>query len=102
MEPFDDVIDKFFVDAAARPIAAYDGTKITRELGFVYRFPDAKVTITDAAQSMVDLGIADGSTKLRPAAVIALGCIVIVLLGGLLYALRAIVKSSPIGKMKKH
>jgi len=37
----------------------YDGTKITRELGFEYKYTDMKATIQEAARSMLRLGVAD-------------------------------------------
>ena len=84
MEPFDDTIDKWFVAGTKRPMSGFDGTKISRELGFEYQYPDPRVTLVDSAQSFVDLGIADGSAKLRPAAVVFVGSVAVVLLAAAL------------------
>jgi len=37
----------------------YDGTKITSELGFEYKYTDMKATIQDGARSMLRWGVAD-------------------------------------------
>lgn len=42
----------------------FDGSKITRELGFEYKYTDMKITIQDAARSMVRLGIAGGKSPM--------------------------------------
>jgi len=41
----------------------FDGSKITRELGFEYKYTDMKITVQDAARSMVRLGIAGGESQ---------------------------------------
>jgi len=43
----------------------YDGTKITRELGFEYKYTDIKATIQDGARSMLRLGITDGKRQMN-------------------------------------
>jgi len=43
----------------------YDGFKITRELGFEYKYTDIKATIQDGARSMLRLGITDGKRQMN-------------------------------------
>jgi len=50
--------------AAFGPQCGFDGSKVTRELGFEYKYTDIKVTIHDAARSMVQLGIAEPKSKM--------------------------------------
>ncbi|CAK9098645.1 Cinnamoyl-CoA reductase 1 (PhCCR1) (Coniferylaldehyde synthase) [Durusdinium trenchii] len=53
IEPY--MVDKF----ALGPHPGYDGSRLVNEIGFVYDHTDPKQSILDAAQSMIDLGIAD-------------------------------------------
>jgi len=46
------------------PQCGFDGSRVTRELGFEYKYTDIKVTIHDAVRSMVQLGIAEGKSKM--------------------------------------
>jgi len=42
----------------------YDGSKITRELGFEYKYTDMKATIQEASRSMLQLGIVDRKSQM--------------------------------------
>ena len=52
----------------------YDGSKIVKDLGFVYQYPDPKASIIDSADSMVKFGLADG--KAHPLPIITNGALV--------------------------
>jgi len=56
----DDLLTEYQVKAAYFGYqCGYDGTKITRELGFEYKYTDMKATIQDGARSMLRWGVAD-------------------------------------------
>jgi len=62
----------------------YDGSRITRELGFEYEHLDMKQSIIDSANSMIKLGIVTKTRKTSPVVLALLGAfaIIIVLLIG--------------------
>jgi len=57
---WDDLLTEYQVKSAYFGYqCGYDGTKITRELGFEYKYTDMKATIQDGARSMLRWGVAD-------------------------------------------
>jgi len=47
------------------PTCGYFGSKISRELGFEYKYFDMKVSVQDTARSMIKLGIVDGKSHME-------------------------------------
>jgi len=54
----------------------YDGSKITRELGFEYKHTDMKATIQDGARSMFRLGIINGKSQMNVVKILLIGLVV--------------------------
>lgn len=79
---FDDRVDEYMVDSHLRGRSlGFDGSRIVKELGFVYDYPDPIISILDAADSMVALGIADGEMHpIQPVKFIVGGLGVLVIL----------------------
>ena len=44
----------------------YDGSRISKELGFEYKYPDPKQSILDGAESMIHYKVADGNAHPMP------------------------------------
>ena len=87
MVPFDPKIDQWLVDSLYRLPGGFDGTKIVKELGFEYRFTPREALFASAA-SMVELGIADGTSKPRKAVTILIAIAALVVVGLFFFAKR--------------
>eukprot|EP00755_Sulcionema_specki_P014391 Sspe_Gene.56518::Locus_31096_Transcript_1_1_Confidence_1.000_Length_1430::g.56518::m.56518 len=50
-------LDRYMVDVSMRGRKHNDGSKITRELGFEYKYPRVRESVVAAGRSMVEMGI---------------------------------------------